>query len=68
MKTPKIIWVDTNSTDVSEHWTSIGCRYIRADIVEDIKIMLDCIVDRSIRMKDLNCADAQEILNLLGEE
>ena len=41
--------------------------YIRADLVEDIKVTLDCIVDRSIRVGDLNCADVQELLKLLEE-
>ena len=69
MKPPKIIWVDPEEV-YGRQWkiSEDSIEYIRADLVEDIKVTLDCIVDRSIRMGDLNCADAQEILNLLEEE
>ena len=68
MKPPKKIFVDESEAPGMQ-WriTENPVEYIRSDLVEDIKVTLDCIVDRSIRMGDLNCADAQEILNLLEE-
>ena len=69
MKPPKKIFVDESEAHGMQ-WriTENPVEYIRADLVEDIKVTLDCIVDRSIRTSDLNCADAQEIFNLLEEE
>ena len=69
MKSPKTIWIDPAEV-YGRQWkvTEDSVEYIRADLVEEIKVALDCIVDRSIRTSDLNCADAQEILDLLEAE
>ena len=69
MKPPKIIWVDPEEVYGRQlKVTENSIEYIRADLVKDIKVTLDCVVDRTIRLGDLNCADAQEIVNLLEEK